>query len=216
MGWEKIGRSAASEQQRGPWRTSYRRGEARWSRSEANLPKTTVGSQLAVTKRGAGLLREQDDLTHHASIDAAQAHHPALALFYLATLTIPAQSQSQFPAVAKSDAECRLSKNGEVVYNDDSTLKKTASEGRENFVVKFDNGKIFHFSGSNRQNLRIEDEGEGEGEGEGDFANASNVLVEDKGSKGSSAGMMATALINSPSKLAPPPVVALTAAEKMA
>ncbi len=96
-------------------------------------------------------------------------------MFYLATLTIPAQAQSQFPAVAKSDAECRLSKNGEVVYNDDSTLKETASEGRENFVVKFDNGKIFHFSGSNRQNLRIEDEG--------DFANASNVLFEDKGSR---------------------------------
>jgi hypothetical protein len=214
MGWEKIGRSAASEQQRGPWRTNYRRGEARWSRSEANLPKTTVGSQLAGTKHRAGLSREQDDLTHHASIDAAQAHHPALALFYLATLTIPAQAQFQFPAVAKSDAECRLSKNGEVIYNDDSTLKETASEGRENFVVKFDNGKIFHFSGSNRQNLRIEDEDEDEDEG--DFANASNVLVEDKGSKGSSAGMMATALINSPSKLAPPPVGALTAAEKMA
>jgi len=40
--------------------------------------------------------------------------------------------------------------------------------------VKFDNGKIFRFSGPNRQNLRIED----------DFANASNVLFEDKGAKG--------------------------------
>jgi uncharacterized membrane protein len=97
---------------------------------------------------------------------------PALALFCLATLTIPAQAQSQ--AVAKSDAECRLSKNGETVYNDDCTVKEKASEGRETFVVKFDNGKIFRFSGPNRQNLRIED----------DFANASNVLFEDKGAKG--------------------------------
>jgi len=50
---------------------------------------------------------------------------PALALFCLATLTLPAQAQSQpqsqSQAVAKSDAECRLSKNGEVIYNDDCT-----------------------------------------------------------------------------------------------
>ena len=99
---------------------------------------------------------------------------PALALFCLATLTLPAQAQSQPQAVAKSDAECRLSKNGEVIYNDDCTVKDKVSEGRESFVVKFDNGKIYRFSGPNRQNLRIED----------DFANASNVLFEDKGSKG--------------------------------
>jgi len=101
---------------------------------------------------------------------------PALALVCLATLTIPAQAQaqSQSQAVAKSDAECRLSKNGETVYNDDCTVKEKAVEGRETFVVKFDNGKIFRFSGPNRQNLRIED----------DFANASNVLFEDKGAKG--------------------------------
>jgi len=53
----------------------------------------------------------------------------ALATVCLATLTIPAQAQSQ--AVAKSDAECRLSKNGETVYNDDCTVKEKASEGRE-------------------------------------------------------------------------------------
>jgi hypothetical protein len=103
---------------------------------------------------------------------------PALALLYLTTLTLPAQvqsqSQSQSQAVAKSDAECRLSKNGEVIYNDDCTVKEKVSEGRESFVVKFDNGKIYRFSGPNRQNLRIED----------DFANAFNVLFEDKGSKG--------------------------------
>jgi hypothetical protein len=95
---------------------------------------------------------------------------PALALFCLATLTIPAQAQS----VAKSDAECRLSRNGEVIYNDDCTVKQKTGEGLEAFVVKFDNGKAFRFSGPNRQNLRIED----------DYANASNVLFEDKGSKG--------------------------------
>jgi len=99
---------------------------------------------------------------------------PVLALVCLATLTIPAQAQAQSQAVAKSDAECRLSKNGETVYNDDCTVKEKAGEGRETFVVKFDNGKIFRFSGPNRQNLRIED----------DFANASNVLFEDKGAKG--------------------------------
>jgi hypothetical protein len=95
---------------------------------------------------------------------------PALALLCVATLSIPAQAQS----VAKSDAECRLSKNGEVVYNDDCTIKEKAGDGRETFVVKFDNGKTFRFSGPNRQNLRIED----------DFADASNVLFEDKGAKG--------------------------------
>jgi len=95
---------------------------------------------------------------------------PALALFCLATLTMPAQAQS----VAKTDAACRLSKNGEVVYNDDCTVKDKLVDGRETFVVKFDNGKVFRFSGPNRQNLRIED----------DFASGSNVLFEDKGAKG--------------------------------
>jgi len=85
-------------------------------------------------------------------------------------LAIPAQAQS----VAKSDAECRLSKNGTVVYDDDCTIKEKVGDGMQTFVVKFDNGKVFRFSGPNRQNLRIED----------DFANASNVLFEDKGAKG--------------------------------
>jgi hypothetical protein len=95
---------------------------------------------------------------------------PALALLCLAALTIPAQAQS----VAKSDAECRLSRNGQVVSSDDCTVKEKVGDGRVAFVVKFDNGKVFRFSGPNRQNLRIED----------DFANASNVLFEDKGPKG--------------------------------
>ena len=85
-------------------------------------------------------------------------------------LVIPAQAQS----VAKSDAECRLSKNGNVVYDDDCTIKEKLRDGQETFVVKFDNGKSFRFSGPNRQNLRIEN----------DFADASNVLFEDKGAKG--------------------------------
>jgi hypothetical protein len=95
---------------------------------------------------------------------------PALALLGLVALTIPAQGQS----VAKSEAECRLSRNGEVVYNDDCTIKEKTGDGRETFVVKLDNGKTFRFSGPNRLNLRIED----------DFENASNVLFEDKGAKG--------------------------------
>ena len=85
-------------------------------------------------------------------------------------LAIPAQAQS----VAKSDAECRLSKNGNVVYDDDCTIKQKLRDGQESFVVKFDNGNSFRFSGPNRQNLRIEDA----------FAAASNVLFEDKGAKG--------------------------------
>lgn len=88
----------------------------------------------------------------------------------MATLTLPVLAQS----VAKSDAECRLSRNGQVVYNDDCTVKEKVGNGMESFVVKFDNGKVFRFSGPNRQNLRIQD----------DFANASNVLFEDKGAKG--------------------------------
>jgi len=99
-----------------------------------------------------------------------QSITPALALLCLAAPSIPAQAQS----VAKSDAECRLSMNGQVVSSDDCTVKEKVSDGRETFVVKFDNGKVFRFTGPNRQNLRIED----------DFANASNVLFEDKGPKG--------------------------------
>jgi hypothetical protein len=45
---------------------------------------------------------------------------PALAFSCLVALTIPAQAQS----VAKSDAECRLSRNGEIIYNDDCTVKE--------------------------------------------------------------------------------------------
>jgi hypothetical protein len=45
---------------------------------------------------------------------------PALAFSCLAALAISAQAQS----VAKSDSECRLSKNSEVVYNDDCTIKE--------------------------------------------------------------------------------------------
>jgi hypothetical protein len=40
---------------------------------------------------------------------------PALACFCLAMQMSPSKAQS----VAKSDAECRLSKNGEFVYTDD-------------------------------------------------------------------------------------------------
>jgi hypothetical protein len=90
-------------------------------------------------------------------------------MFCLAMQMIPAQAQS----VAKADRECRLSKNGEVVYNDDCTVKEKVSDGRDGFVVKFDNGKIFRFSGPNCQNLPIED----------DFTNGSNLLFEDKGAK---------------------------------
>jgi hypothetical protein len=76
--------------------------------------------------------------------------------------------------LAAFSGPCRLSKNGEIVYNDDCTVKEKAGEGRETFFVKFDNGKVFRFSGPNRQNLRIED----------NFANASKVLFEDKRAKG--------------------------------
>ena len=63
------------------------------------------------------------------------------------TLAIPAQAQS----VAKSDAECRLSKNGTVVYEDDCTIKEKLRDGQETFAVKFENGKIFRdFTGFDR------------------------------------------------------------------
>jgi hypothetical protein len=94
----------------------------------------------------------------------------ALALMCLATLANPAQAQS----VAKSDAKCRLSRNGELVDVENCTVKEKVADGRETFVVKFDNGRIFRFSGSSRQNLRIDD----------DFDNGFNVLFEDKGAKG--------------------------------
>jgi hypothetical protein len=66
---------------------------------------------------------------------------PALTLLCLAGPSIPAQAQS----VAKSDAECRLSMDGQVISSDDCTVKEKVGDGRQTFVVKFDNGRCSAF-----------------------------------------------------------------------
>lgn len=115
------------------------------------IRELTIGLQLAVTQLPADSSRHQDGLRLKKSSMHRNSIAAALALSCLAALTIPAQAQS----AEKSDAECRLSRNGEVVYNDECTVKEKVGEGMEVFAVKFNNGKIFRFSGFNRQNLRI-------------------------------------------------------------
>jgi hypothetical protein len=86
------------------------------------------------------------------------------------SLSIPSQAQT----TAKSEAECRLSENGAVVYEDDCSVKQSNQDGQVNFVVKLDNGNSFRFVGPNRQNLRLDN----------GFGGFTNVLFEDKGAKG--------------------------------
>jgi len=80
----------------------------------------------------------------------------------------------QAQGVAKADAQCRLLEGGNVIYNDNCTVKEKVIDGKQSFVVRFDNGRSFRFVGPNRQNLRIEN----------DFGSLNNVLFEDKGNKG--------------------------------
>jgi hypothetical protein len=86
------------------------------------------------------------------------------------SLSIPSQAQT----TAKSEAECRLSENGAVVYEDDCSVRQSNQDGQVNFVVKLDNGNSFRFVGPNRQNLRLDN----------GFGGFTNVLFEDKGAKG--------------------------------
>jgi len=85
-------------------------------------------------------------------------------------LTIPSQAQT----TAKSDAECRLSENGSIIYEDDCSVREKLENGQVSFVVKLDNGNSFRFVGPNRQNLRLDN----------GFGGFTNVLFEDKGAKG--------------------------------
>jgi hypothetical protein len=89
-----------------------------------------------------------------------------------AATTLGAAVQAQ--GVAKADAQCRLLEGGNVIYDDDCTVKEKMMDGKLSFVVKFDNGRSFRFVGPNRQNLRVEN----------DFGSLNNVLFEDKGNKG--------------------------------
>jgi hypothetical protein len=86
------------------------------------------------------------------------------------TLSIPSQAQT----TAKSDAECRLSENGTILYEDDCSVREKLQDGQVSFVVKLDNGNNFRFVGPNRQNLRLDN----------GFGGFTNVLFEDKGAKG--------------------------------
>ena len=86
------------------------------------------------------------------------------------SLNVPSQAQT----TAKSEAECRLSENGSILYEDDCTVRQSNQDGQVNFVVKLDNGNSFRFVGPNRQNLRLDN----------GFGGFTNVLFEDKGAKG--------------------------------
>jgi hypothetical protein len=86
------------------------------------------------------------------------------------SLGIPSQAQT----TAKSEAACRLSENGSILYEDDCTVREKNQNGQVSFVVKLDNGNSFRFVGPNRQNLRLDN----------GFGGFTNVLFEDKGAKG--------------------------------
>jgi hypothetical protein len=86
------------------------------------------------------------------------------------SLSIPSQAQT----TAKSEAECRLSENGAVLYEDDCSVRQSNQDGQVSFVVQLDNGNSFRFVGPNRQNLRLDN----------GFGGFTNVLFEDKGAKG--------------------------------
>ncbi len=86
------------------------------------------------------------------------------------SLNVPSQAQT----TAKAEAECRLSENGAVVYEDDCSVREKIEDGQVFYVVKLDNGNSFRFVGPNRQNLRLDN----------GFGGFTNVLFEDKGAKG--------------------------------
>jgi hypothetical protein len=86
------------------------------------------------------------------------------------SLSLPSQAQT----TAKSEAECRLSENGSILYEDDCSVREKNQDGQVSFVVKLDNGNSFRFVGPNRQNLRLDN----------GFGGFTNVLFEDKGAKG--------------------------------
>ncbi len=86
------------------------------------------------------------------------------------SLNVPSQAQT----TAKAEAECRLSENGAVVYEDDCSVREKIEDGQVFYVVKLDNGNSFRFVGPNRQNLRLDN----------GFGGFNNVLFEDKGAKG--------------------------------
>jgi hypothetical protein len=86
------------------------------------------------------------------------------------SLGVPSQAQT----TAKSEAECRLSENGSILYEDDCSVREKLENGQVSFVVKLDNGNSFRFVGPNRQNLRLDN----------GFGGFTNVLFEDKGAKG--------------------------------
>jgi len=85
-------------------------------------------------------------------------------------LSMPSPAQT----TAKSEAECRLSENGSILYEDDCSVREKNQDGQVSFVVKLDNGNNFRFVGPNRQNLRLDN----------GFGGFTNVLFEDKGAKG--------------------------------
>ena len=95
-----------------------------------------------------------------------------IAVFLGAALSLNIPSHAQ--VTAKADAECRLSENGAVLYEDDCSVRETNQDGQVRFLVKLDNGNSFRFVGPNRQNLRLDN----------GFGGFTNVLFEDKGAKG--------------------------------
>ena len=85
------------------------------------------------------------------------------------SLSMPSQAQT----TAQSEAECRLSENGSIVYEDDCSVREKLVDGQVSSVVKLDNGNSFRFVGPNRQNLRLDN----------GFGGFTNVLYENKGAK---------------------------------
>lgn len=76
--------------------------------------------------------------------------------------------------VARSDAQCRLTENGRVVFDGDCNVKQKNDVGATGFVVRLENGDTYRFLGKNNQSLRLR----------GEDGSGSNVLFEDKGPRG--------------------------------
>jgi DNA/RNA endonuclease YhcR with UshA esterase domain len=95
-----------------------------------------------------------------------------IAVFLGAALSLNIPSQAQ--TTARSEAACRLSENGAILYEDDCSVREKNQDGQVSIVVKLDNGNSFRFVGPNRQNLRLDN----------GFGGFTNVLFEDKGARG--------------------------------
>lgn len=131
-------------------------------------PHTTIGKWIRRLVSSRPTIRQSEFF----STGMTSQLKPIFAGLLGAAMSFGLPSQAQ--TMAKAEAECRLSENGSILYEDECSVREKNQDGQVTFVVKLDNGNSFKFVGPNRQNLRLDN-------GFGGFA---NVLFEDKGAKG--------------------------------